>query len=72
MRENRRKRMSALATREPDLLRASEVAQILGCDVQTVQRLVDSGEFRLIRFSAKGWRRIPREDVERLISGSAR
>jgi excisionase family DNA binding protein len=55
-----------------ELLRATEAAQLLGCSVWTIRRLVDSGELRLVRFGAKGWRRIPREDVERLISGGTR
>jgi excisionase family DNA binding protein len=64
--------MPTLATREPDLLRASEAAQILGVSVWTIERLAARGDLRLVRFGALGWRRIPREDVERLISGSAR
>jgi len=57
---------------KPELLRASEAAKLLGVSVWTIERLVESGELRFVRFGPMGWRRIVRGDVERLIAGDAR
>jgi excisionase family DNA binding protein len=59
------------ATR-PRLLRAKEVAQMLGVDPKRVRDLVTSGELPSVRLGSKGWHRFRLEDVERLIAGEVR
>ena len=54
------------------LLRAKEVAQILGVDPGRVRELVASGDLPSVRLGAQGWHRFRREDVERLIAGETR
>ena len=51
------------------LLRAKEVAQILGVDPSTVRELVASGDLPSVRFGAQGWHRFRPADVEALIAG---
>jgi excisionase family DNA binding protein len=51
------------------LLRAKEVARILGVDPSRVRELVASGDLPSIRLGAQGWHRFRLEDVERLIAG---
>jgi excisionase family DNA binding protein len=53
------------------LLRAREVAQILGVDPSRVRELVASGDLPSVRLGAQGWHRFRREDVERLIAGES-
>jgi excisionase family DNA binding protein len=60
--------METIST-SPRLLRAREVAQILGVDPGRVRELVASGDLPSVRFGAQGWHRFRREDVERLIAG---
>lgn len=58
----------AVATK-PRLLRASEVAALLGTSKERVRELVATGELRSIRLGGTGWHRFRAEDVERLIAG---
>jgi excisionase family DNA binding protein len=58
----------AVATK-PRLLRASEVAVLLGTSRERVLELIASGELRSIRLGGTGWHRFRAEDVERLIAG---
>jgi excisionase family DNA binding protein len=51
------------------LLRAKEVARILGVRPRRVHELVQEGKLRAVRLSDLGWYRFDAEDVERLISG---
>ena len=51
------------------LLRAREVAQILGVDPSRVRELVASGDLPSVRLGAHGWHRFRLADVERLIAG---
>jgi excisionase family DNA binding protein len=60
------------ATESQGLLRAKEVAQMLGCDPSRVRELVASGELPSVRLGSKGWHRFRPEDVERLIAGEVR
>lgn len=61
------------STTEPKrLLRASEVAQMIGVDPATVRELVATGALRSVRLGGQGWHRFRREDVERLIAGEVR
>jgi len=53
----------------PRLLRAKEVAQILGVDPSRVRELVAAGSLPSVRFGAQGWHRFRPDDVERLIAG---
>jgi excisionase family DNA binding protein len=53
------------------LLRAKEVAAILGVDPKRVRELVADGELASVRLGDNGWHRFRRDDVEALI-GSAR
>jgi excisionase family DNA binding protein len=63
--------MPSLVT-TPRLLRAKEVARILGVDPSRVRELVAHGDLPSVRLGAQGWHRFRLEDVERLISGEAR
>jgi excisionase family DNA binding protein len=54
------------------LLRASEVAQMVGVDPSRIRELVASGDLPSVRLGANGWHRFRREDVERLIAGETR
>jgi excisionase family DNA binding protein len=54
------------------LLRAKEVAQMLGVDSSRVRELVASGDLPSVRLGAQGWHRFRREDVEALIEGNRR
>jgi excisionase family DNA binding protein len=54
------------------LLRAKEVARILGVDPSRVRELVASGDLASVRLGAHGWHRFRLEDVERLISGEGK
>jgi excisionase family DNA binding protein len=56
----------------PRLLRAKEVADLLGVTAWRVRELVASGDLPSVRFGLKGWHRFRLEDVERLISGQVR
>lgn len=49
------------------LLRAREVAEILGCSPSRVRELVREGQLRSIRLGAEGWHRFDPRDVERLL-----
>jgi excisionase family DNA binding protein len=60
------------ATESQGLLRAREVARLLGCDPSRVRELVASGELPSVRLGSKGWHRFRREDVDRLIAGEVR
>jgi len=51
------------------LLRAKEVAHILGVDAKRVRELVADGSLASVRFGKHGWHRFRPEDVERLIAG---
>jgi excisionase family DNA binding protein len=51
----------------PRLLRAGEVAALLGVSSWRVLRLADEGVLKPVRFGARGWSRFRVEDVERLI-----
>jgi excisionase family DNA binding protein len=53
----------------PRLLRAKEVARILGVRPRRVHELVAEGKLRSVRLTDLGWYRFRAEDVERLISG---
>jgi excisionase family DNA binding protein len=63
--------MPSLVT-TPRLLRAKEVARILGVDASRVRELVANGDLPSVRLGAQGWHRFRLEDVERLISGQTR
>ena len=56
----------------PRLLRAKEVARILGVTPWRVRALVASGDLPSIRLGHQGWHRFRLEDVERLIAGQER
>ena len=56
----------------PRLLRAKEVAHILGVDPSRVRELVAEGSLPSVRLGAQGWHRFRVEDVERLIAGEDR
>jgi excisionase family DNA binding protein len=56
----------------PRLLRANEVARMLGVTPWRVRELVASGDLPSVRFGTRGWHRFRLEDVERLIAGEAR
>jgi predicted site-specific integrase-resolvase len=51
------------------LLRAKQVALILGVRPRRVRELVQEGKLRCVRLSDLGWYRFDPRDVERLISG---
>jgi excisionase family DNA binding protein len=51
------------------LLRAKEVAEILGVTVEYVRALVRDGRLRSCRIGEEGWHRFRPEDVEALIAG---
>lgn len=57
------------STASARLLRAKEVAQMLGVDPSRVRELVASGDLPSVRLGAQGWHRFRREDVEALIAG---
>jgi excisionase family DNA binding protein len=67
MAENEEEQMATVAP--PRLLRAKEVAHILGVDPSRVRELVASGDLPSIRLGAQGWHRFRLEDVEALIAG---
>jgi excisionase family DNA binding protein len=52
----------------PRLLRAKEVARILGVRPRRVRELVQEGKLRTVRLSDAGWYRFDIRDVERLIN----
>jgi excisionase family DNA binding protein len=56
----------------PWLLRAREVADMLGVDPGRVRELVARGELQSVRLGANGWHRFRRDDVERLIAGEVK
>lgn len=62
----------ATASAPSRLLRAKEVAHILGVTPWRVRELVASGDLPSVRLGAHGWHRFRLEDVERLISGVER
>jgi excisionase family DNA binding protein len=51
----------------PRLYLMSEVAEMLRVSPKWVLHLVETGRLRSVRIGERGWRRIPVEDVERLI-----
>jgi excisionase family DNA binding protein len=61
-----------VTTAPPRLLRAKEVADILGVDPSRVRALVASGDLPSVRLGEHGWHRFRLEDVERLITGQVR
>jgi excisionase family DNA binding protein len=64
---NKEERMATIAPTR--LLRAKEVAHILGVDPSRVRELVGSGDLPSVRLGAQGWHRFRLEDVEALIAG---
>jgi excisionase family DNA binding protein len=62
--------MTAIAL--PRLLRAKEVARLLGVTPWRVRELVASGDLPSVRLGEHGWHRFRLEDVERLISGEGK
>jgi excisionase family DNA binding protein len=62
---------SMRTTTEARLLRAAEVARLLGVTPERVRELVSSGDLPSVRLGGQGWHRFRREDVERLIAGDA-
>jgi excisionase family DNA binding protein len=54
------------------LLRAKEVARMLGVTPWRVRELVANGDLPSVRLGAHGWHRFRLEDVERLIAGEGR
>jgi excisionase family DNA binding protein len=58
-----------MAVAAPRLLRASEVARLLGVTKNRVLELVNDGELRSVRLGGTGWHRFRVDDVERLIAG---
>ena len=61
-----------VAIAPPRLLRAREVADILGVDPSRVRELVADGTLPSVRLGLHGWHRFRLEDVERLIAGRER
>ncbi len=61
--------MTTQATESMRLLRAKEVAAILGVNPPRVHALVRNGQLRSIRIGDEGWHRFDPRDVERLIAG---
>jgi excisionase family DNA binding protein len=53
------------------LLRAKEVARVLGVTPVRVRELVARGELPSVRLGKHGWHRFRIEDVERLVAGDA-
>jgi excisionase family DNA binding protein len=49
------------------LLRAKEVAEMLGCSPSRVRELVREGQLRSIRLGEEGWHRFDPREVERLL-----
>ena len=49
------------------LLKAAEVAHILGCSTGTVRQLHKAGQIPAVRFGERGHLRFVPEDIERLI-----
>jgi excisionase family DNA binding protein len=62
---NEEEPMATIAPRR--LLRAKEVAHVLGVDPKRVRELVAEGTLPSIRLGAQGWHRFRLEDVEKLI-----
>jgi excisionase family DNA binding protein len=56
----------------PRLLRAKEVAHVLGVDPKRVRELVASGDLPSVRLGAQGWHRFRLGDVEALIAGEGK
>ena len=54
------------------LLRATEVARMLGVSPWRVRELVASGDLVSVRLGAHGWHLFRLEDVEQLIAGEDR
>jgi excisionase family DNA binding protein len=67
MARNEEEQMPTIASSR--LLRAKEVAHILGVDPSRVRELVANGDLPSVRLGAQGWHRFRPEDVERLIAG---
>jgi excisionase family DNA binding protein len=70
MAKNEEELMSTIAPAR--LLRAKEVAHILGVDPSRVRELVANGDLPSIRLGVHGWHRFRLEDVEQLIAGEGR
>jgi excisionase family DNA binding protein len=70
MAETEEERMATIAP--PRLLRAKEVARILGVDPSRVRDLVASGDLPSVRLGAQGWHRFRSEDVEQLIASGGK
>jgi excisionase family DNA binding protein len=62
-------REEQMPTTPPPLLRAADVARILGVTPVRVRELVAEGRLRSVRLGEHGWHRFRVEDVERLIAG---
>lgn len=59
----------ALTTAGRPLLKVSEVAEILCVHPDTVRGMIHSGRIRGVQYGGRrGWLRVPREEVERLLS----
>jgi predicted DNA-binding transcriptional regulator AlpA len=70
MAHKERKHMpAAQAVRAPRLLRASEVASMLGVSPWRVHQLAAEGVLQPVRLGKRGWARFRVEDVEALIHG---
>ena len=67
MARNKEEDMPTIATSR--LLRAKEVARILGVTPSSVRELVARGELASVRLGSQGWHRFRIEDVEALIDG---
>jgi excisionase family DNA binding protein len=67
MEKNEEEEMPTIAPSR--LLRAKEVAHILGVDPSRVRELVASGDLPSVRLGAQGWHRFRLKDVEALIAG---
>jgi excisionase family DNA binding protein len=61
--------MSTTPTVSRRLLRASEVAKMLGIDPDYVRYLVKEGTLQSVRLGENGWHRFRIEDVERFLAG---
>lgn len=49
---------------------ASAAAKVLGCSLNSVYRLLERGDLRGIRFGERGWWKVERESVAKLLLGS--
>jgi excisionase family DNA binding protein len=61
--------VSTIATDQ--LLKASEVAEMLGISTDHLRVLVEQKKLQSVRLGEHGWHRFRRSDVERLISGKS-